>query len=95
MEDLTFEFEASNTTLEYHFLLQDPEESVLPDKTDFRTLSVSSSGEIPQIVTIGSQKLEEFEGGLLLVGIQNTDAQQTVTVKVKNNWKNDWGKQIL
>jgi len=72
-------------------LLQDPEESALPDKTDSRTFTVSSSGESPQTVTISKLELEEFEGGLLLVGIENVDPEQTVAINIKNSW----GKKIL
>lgn len=52
LEDLKFEFTTSNPSIEYSFLLQDPEESILPDKTDSRTLRVSSSDESPQTVII-------------------------------------------
>jgi len=91
MEDLQFEFETSHQTVEYSFVLQDPEESILPDQTDSRTLKVSSSGEPSQTVTINKLELEEFEGGLLLIGIQNLDSEETVTLKIKTHF----GKLIL
>jgi len=86
LEDLKFEFTTSNPSIEYSFLLQDPEESILPDKTDSRTLRVSSSGESPQTVIINKQELEEFEGGLLLIGIQNLNTQLLASIKVAHNW---------
>lgn len=86
LEDLKFEFTTSNPSIEYSFLLQDPEESILPDKTDSRTLRVSSSGESPQTVIINNRELEEFEGGLLLIGIQNLNTQLLASIKVAHNW---------
>ncbi len=86
MEDLKFEFEASKASVEYSFLLQREGESVLAEETEFRTLKIFSS-ELPlQSVTIESEKLADFEGGLLLVGIQNLDTKQTVTIKIRNFW---------
>jgi len=91
LEDLTFKFVTSHTTLEYYFLFQDPEESILPDKADPNTLKISSPSLPSHTVTMTKEELGEFEGGLLLVGIKNLDAQQTVTIKLRNHW----GKLVL